>query len=255
LWAAAQGGNTQDCAALLDINADVNFKNADGDTPLLAACRRGHAETATLLLAHGANVNTPGNDSLAPIHVCAKRGDVQTLDALLEANTTTSLKTRDGSTALDIAKSKGHENIYSRLMRVRNALPQVVPQVPISGSGSSLARDANGELPSVKPRAHTLSPRLQPPADNEDNSIRRKQRSEQTATPLSSSSKPRNTSSTTNTYSIATPLSSSASTVVSEPEESGLRRLLDSEIVSRNIVEAKVNRNPHSQSHNTHHSC
>jgi ankyrin repeat protein len=42
LWAAAQGGNTEDCESLLEIGADVNWKHTDGDTPLLAACRRGH---------------------------------------------------------------------------------------------------------------------------------------------------------------------------------------------------------------------
>ncbi len=75
LWAAAQGGNSQDCESLIDIGADINWKNADGDTPLLAACRRGHVETIALLLAKGANSNVVGADSMSPLHICARRGD------------------------------------------------------------------------------------------------------------------------------------------------------------------------------------
>eukprot|EP01031_Cornospumella_fuschlensis_P034338 gene34338-41566_t len=75
LWAAAKGGNTQDCESLVEIGADINFKGTNGDTPLLAACRAGHTETVAFLLAHGADANIPGADSMAPIHVAASRGD------------------------------------------------------------------------------------------------------------------------------------------------------------------------------------
>eukprot|EP01039_Chlorochromonas_danica_P011021 gene11019-12269_t len=123
LWAAAQGGNTQDCQQLIEIGADVNWKHTNGDTPLLAACRRGHSETVGLLLAYGADSNLVGTDSLSPLHIAATRGDVETLDKLLESNAVTTTKTKEGLTALDIAKAKGHENIYARLMRSRRPLP------------------------------------------------------------------------------------------------------------------------------------
>ena len=127
----------------------MNFRNADGDTPLLAACRRGHSDTVALLLAHGADSNLTGVDSLAPVHICAKRGDSQTLDALLEANTNPSLKTRDGQTALDIAKAKGHEMIYSRLMRQRSTLP--VPR-SVGGGGNAHGATSNPlSIPIVSP--------------------------------------------------------------------------------------------------------
>ncbi|KAJ1403711.1 ankyrin repeat-containing domain protein, partial [Ochromonadaceae sp. CCMP2298] len=111
LWAAAQGGNTQDCESLIEIGADVNWRNHDGDTPLLAACRRGHTETIALLLAHGADSNTTGADWLAPLHICTKRGDAASVDALLNASTSTTLRTKEGQTALDIARAKGYESI------------------------------------------------------------------------------------------------------------------------------------------------
>ncbi len=102
-----------------------------------------------LLLAHGADSNLTGVDSLAAVHICAKRGDSQTLDALLEANTNPSLKTRDGQTALDIAKAKGHEMIYSRLMRQRSTLP--LPRSVGSGGNASSAGSNPLSIPIVSP--------------------------------------------------------------------------------------------------------
>lgn len=118
LWAAAQGGNTEDCEGLIEIGADVNWKHTDGDSPLLAACRRGHTETAETLIVHGADVNTPGADSLCPIHVCCLRGDYATLNVLLSANASLTVRTKDGRTPLQLAEMKGHENICSRLTQV-----------------------------------------------------------------------------------------------------------------------------------------
>ncbi len=146
LSAAAQGGNVEDCESLISIGADVNWKNVDGDTPLLAACRRGHAETVALLLIHGADSNLCGDDSLAPIHICARRGDSECMHALLQANTSTSAVTRDGLTAIDIAKLKGHTDIYAALMGNRG-----IPRVENTGLqpivNSSSAR--MGSLPTL----------------------------------------------------------------------------------------------------------
>ena len=35
LFAAAQGGNTEDCESLLEIGANPDWTNPEGDTPLL----------------------------------------------------------------------------------------------------------------------------------------------------------------------------------------------------------------------------
>jgi ankyrin repeat protein len=115
LWAAAQGGNTEDCESLLGIGADINWKHQDGDTALLAACRRGHTNTVESLVVHGADINMTGADSLSPLHICCLRGDYSTLNILLSANPNLSLKTKDGKTALQLAEAKGHESICSRL--------------------------------------------------------------------------------------------------------------------------------------------
>lgn len=129
LIAAAQGGNNQDIESLVDYGADINWKGQSGDTPLLAACRRGYVSSVQLLLAYGADVNICGNDSLYPIHVCVQRGDYEMLNVILESNVNTIMKTRDGYTALDIARMKGYDDICSRLIQPRRsiALPSLSP--------------------------------------------------------------------------------------------------------------------------------
>jgi ankyrin repeat protein len=116
LWAAAQGGNTEDCESLIEIGADINWKNSDGDTPLLAACRRGHTETVEALVVHGADVNICGLDSLTPVHICCSKGDYSTLNILLSANPILSMTTKDGKLALDIAEEHGYQDICNRIM-------------------------------------------------------------------------------------------------------------------------------------------
>ncbi len=148
LWAAAQGGNAQDCESLIQYGADVNWKNADGDTPLLAACRRGHTETIELLLACGADSNVGGIDSLTPLHIATRRGDAESVNILLNANTSTAILTKDGQTALDIARAKGYETIYARLMEKRNVARQ--PTAPsLITTSNSLISNVRNELPSV----------------------------------------------------------------------------------------------------------
>lgn len=122
LYAAAQGGNSQDVQSLLEIGAEIDWRGQGGDTPLLAACRRGHCETMALLTAHGSNVNTLSTDGMSCLHIAARRGDIASLNVLLDADCNIDLKDKDGKTALDIAKAKDHEDIVQRLIQYRRGI-------------------------------------------------------------------------------------------------------------------------------------
>ena len=108
----------------MDIGADVNWINADGDTPLLAAARRGHATTVGLLLVHGADINAIGADTYSALHIACKRGDISTVTLLLDSNSNVSLRTSDGLTARDIAVSYKHMDIINRLDNNQQMLMQ-----------------------------------------------------------------------------------------------------------------------------------
>lgn len=269
MWAAAQGGNTQDCQQLIEIGADVNWKHTNGDTPLLAACRRGHSETVGLLLAYGADSNLVGTDSLSPLHIAATRGDVDTLDKLLESNAVTTIKTKEGLTALDIAKAKGHENIYARLMRSRRPLPAnqsralngrgvITDPIPgisgrenlpsISNIQSGLANHSsrNNLVESVTDTIQQVPPR--PAGENVNTNStsrkkpdRRSQVEEDISRSMSSTSiSGKNTSQSESTgrgYSI---MGDSSSIGTTSEETVALRKLLETEISKRKAFEAKV---------------
>lgn len=128
LWAAAQGGNTEDCESLIEIGADVNWKNADGDSPLLVACRRGHTDTVEALVVHGGDVNISGRDGMCAVHICCLRGDYSTLNILLSANASLSIRANDGRLPLDIAELNGYENICSRIMQHISSTPNQNPR-------------------------------------------------------------------------------------------------------------------------------
>lgn len=242
LHAAAQGGNTQDCQALIEIGADINWKHNNGDTALLAACRRGHSETVALLLAHGADSNIVGSDSLSPLHVAASRGDADTLDALLDANTITTLKTKDGQTALDIAKAKGHESIYARLMRTRRPLAGSVRPTSTNRLFAETA-SARENLPSLSNTLSNTATALPSAASNAPAqeyvpSTRKKASNDRKAAEderLPSSSKSANKS-----YTIMGDSPVASTTAGSLEEGIALRKILEAEIAKRKQYEAKV---------------
>jgi hypothetical protein len=255
LWAAAQGGNTHDCAALIEIGADINWKNQDGETALIAACKRGHVETIGLLLAHGADANLTGKDSFAPIHITARRGDANSLDLLLDANTNTLVKTRNGQTALDIAKEKGHETIYSRIMRQRSSLnrnpsssnPLPTPVRTGNTETVNTPAAARPDLPAVLlPPNRTVqssSSRRASPADAKD----AKEIDKVVTTPNSSGrnmSEKKNSQTAKDEVNVQSGKNSytimGQSSNAGEDQSIALKKLLDAEKVAKNILEAKV---------------
>ena len=89
-----------------------------------------------------------GIDSLTPLHIATRRGDAESVNILLNANTSTTLTTKDGQTALDIARAKGFESIYTRLMEKRNVARH--PTAPsVITTSNSLINNVRNELPSV----------------------------------------------------------------------------------------------------------
>lgn len=169
LFAAAQGGNTEDCESLLEIGANIEWRNPEGDTPLLvrnyrgmdvfcrimillyfvlpqAAARRGHCDTIQSLLVHGANVNAIGKDSLSALHVCCLRGDCKALNVLLQSRPSLTLRTKDGKTALEIAETKGFEDVCARLttLLVSSGTDSTLWHASSSKMSTSSDRDAEG---------------------------------------------------------------------------------------------------------------
>ena len=75
LHAASRHGSITVMEELLSIGADVNIKNADGETALLQACRAGHLEATGLLLSKGADPSIAASTGETPLHWIFVFGD------------------------------------------------------------------------------------------------------------------------------------------------------------------------------------
>jgi len=86
LCAAARGGRIQECASLLDLGAEIEWRDENNDdTPLISAVRNGHQDVAALLLAHGANPSVRDQDGNTVMHLASSIGD-EGMASLLSPN-------------------------------------------------------------------------------------------------------------------------------------------------------------------------
>ncbi len=84
---------------LIDAGADPNLADNKGKTPLIANAR--DLDIARTLIAHGANVNARADDGFTPL---LNAGTVELTRFLLEHGADPFAKTKQGETALDLAK-------------------------------------------------------------------------------------------------------------------------------------------------------
>ena len=95
LLAAARGGRLQECASLLDLGAEIEWRENNEDTPLIAALRGGHKDCCSLLLAHGANPTGTDRDGNTVMHLIAARNDEGMLSLFAPNAAALSCKTND----------------------------------------------------------------------------------------------------------------------------------------------------------------
>jgi len=101
---AAWKGNTNMLRILLDLGADVNWKNPGwNETPLYWAALYGKREAAALLIERGADLNAQISDGQSVLATAAYRGHQSVVALLLEKGADTSIRNNQGLTAAELA--------------------------------------------------------------------------------------------------------------------------------------------------------
>lgn len=123
---AALYGDREKVEALLKTGADVNAKNKEGTTALMAATwgetGRGNVGIAKALIVRGANVNATNVYGRTALMEVAGNGNVEFMSLLLSAGADVNIQTRVGGTALHEAALNGHIETV-RMLLTKGAKP------------------------------------------------------------------------------------------------------------------------------------
>lgn len=117
LMALATTHRTSAVAALLDAGAKVDETDDDGITVLSWAAIANRVEMARLLLARGADVNHLDKKGMTPLLYAASIdfGDAAMIDLLLKSGARASTRSKEGLTALDLARKYQHTHLIPSL--------------------------------------------------------------------------------------------------------------------------------------------
>jgi len=112
---------TDSVRALLDAGAPVDQPDDDGITPLGWAAIANRVETARLLIQRGADVNHVDKKGMTPLLYAASIdfGDGAMIDLLSRSGANPSARTKDGLTALDLARKYQHTALLAGLEAAR----------------------------------------------------------------------------------------------------------------------------------------
>jgi uncharacterized protein len=115
LHRAVETGMAKLTQALLAAGADPHARTKNGETALHLATLHVEPEFTDLLLAAGADPKLQNADGESPLHWAALTGHIVVVQRLLARGADPRAKTREGQTARDFARREGHKEIEKLL--------------------------------------------------------------------------------------------------------------------------------------------
>jgi len=112
---------TASARALLDAGANADDIDADGISMLSWATISNRVDMARVLIEHGADVNHADKKGMTPLLYAASIdfGDSAMVDLLLKSGASTSARTKEGLTALELARQYKHVHLLPSLERTQ----------------------------------------------------------------------------------------------------------------------------------------
>jgi ankyrin repeat protein len=117
LSGAIKLGHVDVVRALLDLGAPIEQPEQGGLTPLARAVLNNRVDIARLLISRGADVNHVDNLGMTPLLYAASIdfGDGDMIELLLKSGARADARTREGLTALDLARQYQHAHLLGAL--------------------------------------------------------------------------------------------------------------------------------------------
>ncbi|MFP4190533.1 MAG: ankyrin repeat domain-containing protein [Candidatus Hydrogenedentota bacterium] len=116
LHIAAERGQADIAAYLLDEGADPDSTDENDARPLHKAAAANHIAIAEHLVASGAHVNRRDNEGQSPLHVAAREGAMAVLELLIREDGVVDLRDATLSRPLHLAAEQGHTQVVQRLL-------------------------------------------------------------------------------------------------------------------------------------------
>lgn len=119
LLGAFKFGDDEVARALFDLGTPIEFADGNGITMLGRAALNNEVAMARWLIERGANVNVVDKLGMTPLLWAAAMdfGDPAMIELLLKSGASAEARSRDGLTALDLARKYGHAEVVPALIR------------------------------------------------------------------------------------------------------------------------------------------
>ena len=105
LHRAAEKDSLNVATLLINNGADINAKNKNGDTPLNWTAEEDSLNVATLLINNGADINAKNKDGYTSLHRAAEKDSLNVATLLINNGADINAKNKNGDTPLSVAKS------------------------------------------------------------------------------------------------------------------------------------------------------
>jgi ankyrin repeat protein len=115
LMQACERGSVDMCKALIDLGADMNMKNSEGDTALLIATSLNHSDVVALLIAHGANVHCSDTHGHTTLRYACRLGNCTVVQLLITAGVDVNQVDEQGNSILHELLS-GTTHLFTQLL-------------------------------------------------------------------------------------------------------------------------------------------
>ena len=114
---ASKSGNFEVVNVLLDANADPNFCDILGNSPLMKASKMGHVQIVRKLLQKDADVNKEDIGGWTALFDACSEGNEDVVDVLLEGNADPNICDKVGQSPLIMASTGGNSQIVQKLLK------------------------------------------------------------------------------------------------------------------------------------------